>query len=934
MVKPRPEAKLIKEIVSFVASELVRTSSDDDEKGLVGIEPHGTQAVTGIMLNKSKQRITHLDGKSFSSMRNLKLLKISNVDLSENLQYLSNELRFLKWPEYPSNYLPLNFQPPNLFELNLCHSRIKYLWKGVKLKTIKLSCSHYLIETPDFTRVPYLEVLDFEGCTRLRKVHDSVGYLERLTILNLKNWQPPKSWTLVTAVAHWSMTCGFSIMRNNYSFCFENPGFTTLESEHLWLAYVSRVNFEYDYSDPISYGDSINCVPINGSTCIHAWFGIDGVENSNWKVIKCGIRLVYKQDIEFLPKHQLLPRIAEGKISVTVADAVEFDEIPEAKFIETIVNNVSNKLMQDWKYDVFLSFRGIDTGNKFTDHLYAALDAKEIKTFRDDNKKETPMEVFLEAIEVSRLSIIVLSKNYVSSTRCLDELEKIVECIEKKNQTVLPIFYYIDPSEARKQKGDFKKAFDKHEEELINKEKVARWRKDLRKVGSLSGWHLLLGRSEAKFIKDVVDEISRKLRRTKGKRGDNIQWKYDVFLNFRGEDTRNNFTDHLYVALDQKRFITFIDDERLERGRAISSDLLEAIERSRLSIVIFSKKYAYSTWCLDELVKIVECMEMRKQYVVPVFHYIDQTFVQEQKGEDFENAFDEYEKASSDDDDLEKVQKWREALTKVASIIPGWPLQDRASRFLSILFSFIAIFFSLSFLSFSMANPNNHITISNDKDTTKPLLAINISSQQNIKLNYTNYLSWKLQFHAMLVGYNLDGSHPAPAATVTINNQIKDQLKRTSKGSRRISEYIEFIKSQADELAVLGKPLDDEDLIENILDGLDDDYQPLVDEINGHDTMISFDELHEKLITKKLMLNQFRSSSASLPTTTNPAAPLIRPWRSSYSSPTSSVAGPPSLSSYGPRPPFKPYLDFCQACNTQGHTAKRCPSFNLVASQF
>ncbi|KAL5845677.1 hypothetical protein ACOSQ3_009201 [Xanthoceras sorbifolium] len=159
-------------------------------------------------------------------------------------------------------------------------------------------------------------------------------------------------------------------------------------------------------------------------------------------------------------------------------------------------------------------------------------------------------------------------------------------------------------------------------------------------------------------------------------RGDNIQWKYDVFLNFRGEDTRNNFTDHLYVALDHKRFITFIDDERLERGRAISSDLLEAIERSRLSIVIFSKKYAYSTWCLDELVKIVECMEMRKQYVVPVFHYIDQTFVQEQKGEDFENAFDDYEKASSDDDDLEKVQKWREALTKVASIIPGWPLQD------------------------------------------------------------------------------------------------------------------------------------------------------------------------------------------------------------------------------------------------------------------
>ncbi|KAH7575581.1 hypothetical protein JRO89_XS02G0154700 [Xanthoceras sorbifolium] len=88
---------------------------------------------------------------------------------------------------------------------------------------------------------------------------------------------------------------------------------------------------------------------------------------------------------------------------------------------------------------------------------------------------------------------------------------------------------------------------------------------------------------------------------------------------------------------------------------------------------------------------------------------------------------------------------------------------------------------------------------------------------------------------------------------------------------------MQFIKSRTDELAVLGKPLDDEDLIEKILDGLDDDYRPLVDAINGRDTMISFDELHEKLITKELVLNQSRSSSASLPATANPAAPRTMP---------------------------------------------------------
>ena len=33
------------------------------------------------------------------------------------------------------------------------------------------------------------------------------------------------------------------------------------------------------------------------------------------------------------------------------------------------------------------------------------------------------------------------------------------------------------------------------------------------------------------------------------------------------------------------------------------------------------------------------------------------------------------------------------------------------------------------------------------------------------------------------------------------------------------------------------------------------------------------------------------------------------------------------------RPPARPYLGHCQICGTQGHTAKRCPSFNLVPVQ-
>ena len=73
------------------------------------------------------------------------------------------------------------------------------------------------------------------------------------------------------------------------------------------------------------------------------------------------------------------------------------------------------------------------------------------------------------------------------------------------------------------------------------------------------------------------------------------QWKYDVFLSFRSEDTRNGFTDHLYATLKQKGIVTFRDEEKLGRGESISPELLKAIEESKFAIVILSRNYASST---------------------------------------------------------------------------------------------------------------------------------------------------------------------------------------------------------------------------------------------------------------------------------------------------------------------------------------------------
>ncbi|XP_028789255.1 toll/interleukin-1 receptor-like protein [Neltuma alba] len=95
--------------------------------------------------------------------------------------------------------------------------------------------------------------------------------------------------------------------------------------------------------------------------------------------------------------------------------------------------------------------------------------------------------------------------------------------------------------------------------------------------------------------------------------------KYHVFLSFRGEDTRKNFTDHLYAALKRKGLKTFRDEEELERGESINPSLIQAIEESRSAIVVLSPNYASSTWCLDELQKILQLKEKTSLQVFPYF---------------------------------------------------------------------------------------------------------------------------------------------------------------------------------------------------------------------------------------------------------------------------------------------------------------------------
>ncbi|KAB2623140.1 TIR-NBS-LRR-type disease resistance-like protein [Pyrus ussuriensis x Pyrus communis] len=183
----------------------------------------------------------------------------------------------------------------------------------------------------------------------------------------------------------------------------------------------------------------------------------------------------------------------------------------------------SSKLL---RYDVFLSFRGEDTRNGFTSHLHEALQGGGFNAFIDEDDLKRGGEIkpeLLRAIEESRISVIVFSKSYAESRWCLDELVKIMKCRERQGQQVLPIFYHVDPSHVRKQEGCLARAFQKHEDGILEekddkereakKERVKQWREALAQAANLSGHHLNNG-PEAKDIKTIVGNIRELLRGT------------------------------------------------------------------------------------------------------------------------------------------------------------------------------------------------------------------------------------------------------------------------------------------------------------------------------------------------------------------------------------------------------------------------------------
>ncbi|XP_039169638.1 TMV resistance protein N-like [Eucalyptus grandis] len=148
---------------------------------------------------------------------------------------------------------------------------------------------------------------------------------------------------------------------------------------------------------------------------------------------------------------------------------------------------------------------------------------------------------------------------------------------------------------------------------------------------------------------------------------------YDVFLSFRGPDTRQAFTDCLYHRMLEANIRVFLDEEELHVGEEIADELPAAIQKSKIYIPIFSKGYASSAWCLRELAHMVECKKSKpsEKEIMPIFYDVKPLDVK-LKSQRYVSALEEHEEKYG----CKTRQKWEDALKSVGRI-KGWKLKKQ-----------------------------------------------------------------------------------------------------------------------------------------------------------------------------------------------------------------------------------------------------------------
>jgi hypothetical protein len=153
-------------------------------------------------------------------------------------------------------------------------------------------------------------------------------------------------------------------------------------------------------------------------------------------------------------------------------------------------------------------------------------------------------------------------------------------------------------------------------------------------------------------------------------------------------------------------------------------------------------------------------------------------------------------------------------------------------------------------------------------------------------------------------------------------------------GDISIASYFSTMRGYTNEMAVVGKPLDDDDVVSYILNGLDADYNSLIEHVNGMTETISPETLYSRLLDTEARVASQKIQREQHHMVANAAARgggggNRQANRGGYHGNRSGGDSSNSNHNNGgaghPGNPNNPYKDHqCQVCGKLGHTTLCC----------
>uniref|UniRef100_A0A6N2KAJ3 TIR domain-containing protein n=1 Tax=Salix viminalis TaxID=40686 RepID=A0A6N2KAJ3_SALVM len=483
------EAEFIKKVVSDVACKLGNKTLHV-AKHPVGISSRvrgGTEAVEGLALDVQGSFST----KSFKKMRRLQLLQITGAHLAGSYSLLPRELIWLCWLECPFKSFPFDFHLSELVILDMQKSNVRKLWKGTK-----------------GTDAVEGLALDVQGSFSTK----SFTKMRRLQLLQITGAHLAGSYSLLPRELIW--LCWPECLLKSLPSDFHLSDLVILDMQKskvrkLWkgtLKSLVLLNLEGCNSLktlPESMGSLKSLQTLNVTACSQLEKLPETFE------FLCIILLPFLQQ-------NVMSRSSMSLIVSFITISIVFSNIKWFNHSSVVSSRIKPSPPDECCFFLRLSLHALHKTFPVISEKLLEPGNFPVAAAEDDNElpRGERNSQLLRAIEGSRISVVVFSTNYASSRWCLDELVKIIECRQKIDQVVLPIFYDTDPSDIRKQTGSYAKAFDEHEEHFKGEmEKVNRWREALTQAANLSGWGLNNETNgyEAEFIKRVVIDVACKL---------------------------------------------------------------------------------------------------------------------------------------------------------------------------------------------------------------------------------------------------------------------------------------------------------------------------------------------------------------------------------------------------------------------------------------